>query len=213
MSNINLGSPSTKVLGIVYHNTKNKTVANLLEALMGNKKTIASENGKSFTVKIKKMTERFYCDNEVNISSSQKIVFIGDVKEKGNLEPIMKPLYKEHGITIGQSGNKILITTSSILFLKSVDAYKAFYEDFTKISKLPEIANHTTAIWWVRLALASNFSIPLLTLGPLGSLAAGALGVMGGVAAPFLFSKITEQQELFAVTKFYLDYFDKFMKE
>ena len=205
MPNINIGSMNTKVLGIVYHNTSNKTAANLLEKLMANKKSIEFQDGKKYNVVSKIMTEKFYCDNENSISSSQKIVFIGDVKEKKNLEPIMKSLYKKHGVTIGQCGNKILITTSSIPLMASVEAYTAFRKDLEHLGELPEVKKMEFFLWALRLSLAFNVA-NILGADISSFLVSGWFGI-------HLSRKITEQQELFAAAIFYIRYFDKFMKE
>ena len=97
------------------------------------KQVVGVEDG---TVAVMVMDEKQYFDNKMSQSSSQKVLFIGDVKEKDSLEMIMETIYDKHGVKIGKSGNQLLITTS-ILPLLTPEPYEVFTSEFKQISDIP----------------------------------------------------------------------------
>lgn len=165
------------------------------------KQVIGVEDG---TVAVMVMDEKQYFDNKMSQSSSQKILFIGDVKEKASLEMIMETIYDKHGVKIGKSGNQLLITTS-VLPLIQPKPYNEFIEDFKKISDIPLTKKERTlGVNWKTAAKAMVGLVPVV-----GGWASG------GILAKDLYDDknlVKNQQMLFAVTKLYFDFLDSFIK-
>lgn len=165
------------------------------------KQVIGVEDG---TVAVMVMDEKQYFDNKISQSSSQKILFIGDVKEKASLEMIMETIYDKHGVKIGKSGNQLLITTS-VLPLILPEPYNEFMEEFKKLSDIPLTGKERTlGLNWKTAAKALVGFVP-----GVGALAAG------GIFGKNIYDDktlIKNQQMLFAVSKLYFDFLGDFMK-
>lgn len=164
----------------------------------GEKQIVGVEDG---SVAVMVMNEKQYFDNKMSQSSSQKVLFIGDVKEKDSLEMIMETLYDQHGIKIGRSGNQLLITTS-ILPLIAPKPYEIFINEFKEISDIP--ATKAERSW---------AGLNLKTFNTLTKAAIGGIPVIGNLKGAWDDKTlIKNQQMLFAVSKLYFDFLGEFMK-
>lgn len=161
------------------------------------KQVIGVEDG---TVAVMVMDEKQYFDNKMSQSSSQKVLFIGDVKEKDSLEMIMETIYDKHGVKIGKSGNQLLITTS-ILPLLTPEPYEVFTSEFKQISDIP--ATKKERSWGFNLKACTSISKAAVAGIPV-------LGQLKGMWDDK--NLIKNQQMLFAVTKLYFDFLGDFMK-
>jgi hypothetical protein len=150
------------------------------------------------------MDEKQYFDNKMSTSSEQKILFIGDVKEKASLEMIMETLYDKHGVKIGRSGNQLLITTS-VLPLLLPSPYENFIKEFKKSSNIPATKEkRTLGFNWKTFFKAATSAIPVI-----GNYFSGTLLGKSALDDKAL---IKNQQMLFAVANLYFEFLDKFMK-
>lgn len=208
-----------KTLAVVFEKSY-EPATHLIKALIETKDDKIDDNGKHIvgveddTVSVMVLNEKQYFDNKMKFSSSQKILFIGDVKEKDSLELIMDVLYDKHGIRIGKSGNQLLITTN-VLSLVLPNAYKEFVNEFKEISNNP-VSNKKRAIGFNTETVGSIgiCSIPIMKIGTFLIPGIGPWIAGGWLGKRAINDKrlIKQQQMIFAVSKVYFDFLDSFMK-
>ena len=165
---------------------------------------VGTEDG---TVEVGSMTDKQYVDSKSSFPSKQKILFIGDVSEKRNLEPIMDILYNKYGIKIGCAGNMMLVTTD-VKALIMPDSYEVFLTEFRKRSDSPTAKKERLKKGW-------NWRVALGVL--MGGLGPGAFVVGAGAGAGTgillnCLDVMREQQRVFAMLELYMNHLEKFMK-
>lgn len=201
---------ATRTLMVVFEKSYEPNVTFLKMLIAETDANKNSENtqttgSKDNTIQIGEMTEKQYNDNKVNLSSSQKILFIGNVHNKKSLETIMKTPYNEHGIIIGQAGNQMIIITDMTPLLLP-DSYKKFIDEFKKLSEIPITKLERKLGWNWKIALTGGLLVTMIPF--IGLLASGVIA-KNAFEDKIL---IQEQQRRFAILKFYKEYLNTFMK-
>lgn len=157
-----------------------------------NVRIIGVEDG---TVSVGTMTDKEYHDNKIKLSSAQKILFIGDVQENKNLEPIMTTLYDKYGVKIGYFGNQMHVTTDMTALIL-MDSYKTFINEFRKRADIPSIKREPKMGFTVKTLMMMSLPLDLIKIKDVFDDA----------------NLIQEQQRLFAMLELYMNHLDKFMK-
>lgn len=155
------------------------------------------------TVSLIPWEEKVWLDHERTGVIDSKVILLGKVKGSQSLLPVIDVKYNLHGITYGWAGTQAVISVDEKALRKRED-YDAFLEDLRSITS-GEIAEYerkdlvkksTGKLWSVVLpVLATIFTTTIV------------------VDAFKDRNKVHEQMLLFAVTHFYLNHMDTFIKE
>ena len=175
--------------------------ATILRGLVSEK--FSKKENDSFEVGL--MSDKEYVDNKSTVSSSQKIVFIGDVDEKKGLESVMKVLYDRHGVKIGQHGNMMLVTTDvTDLYSMFKKPYSSFITEFRNRFDVPVAKKERKhdADWKTVLRVLALYNIPVA--GP-------ALSTKDSLECIQDLKLTQEQQRCFAMYVL-ADHLEQFMK-
>lgn len=163
-----------------------------------NVRIIGVEDG---TVSVGTMTDKEYHDNKIKLSSAQKVLFIGDVQENKNLEPIMTTLYDKYGVKIGYFGNQMHVTTDMTALI-SMDSYKTFINEFRRRTYISSVKRERKiGLNWKTFLKVSSSALCWWT---------GPAFIIKDVFDDK--NLIQEQQRLFAMLELYMNHLDKFMK-
>lgn len=150
-----------------------------------------------------------------NKNMANKVMFLGDVKEASSIVPIMDVIYCELGITYGISGKNavIRINEASISNDNELKQLLTKYETIVKKIKADEsVCNNA-----IRMRTKSKISIILaaatMLVDPIGGGAFIANSVMCNLKNYKENGQLRKTMFLYAITKFYLEELDSFMKK
>ena len=160
---------------------------------------VGTEDG---TVEMGMMTDKQYLAGKHQFSSSQKILFIGDVDAKKSLGTVMEVLYNKHGVMIGRHGNMMIVTTDvKELYALNSSPYTKFINEFEWRFDVP-IAKERRKLDWNKET----------TVKALIDCFVHKLPVLVGRDVSHDIYLSQKQQRVFAIYELYMDYLDKFMK-
>ena len=200
---------------IVVYKKKDELALNYLKKLVEtnddkDEKIVGTEDN---TVSIIDWTEKDYQNNKVLGNIPNKILFLDDIKEIKKLVPIMDIKYSSNGISYGFIGKKAIISINE-KDLKADEAFMKFQKDFFELIKSidektkrndsqKELELHQNAKLTKVLAIIFTIAYPIL-----------GLPIMVGATITNSFDKknLREKMFLYAITKFYLDEMDDFMR-
>lgn len=200
---------------IVVYKKKDELALNYLKKLVEtnddkDEKIVGTEDN---TVSIIDWTEKDYQNNKVLGNIPNKILFLDDIKETKKLVPIMDIKYSSNGISYGFIGKKAIISINEKA-LNADEAFMKFQKDFFELIKSidektkrndsqKELELHQNAKLTKVLAIIFTIAYPIL-----------GLPIMVGATITNSFDKknLREKMFLYAITKFYLDEMDDFMR-
>ena len=200
---------------IVVYKKKDELALNYLKKLVEtnddkDEKIVGTEDN---TVSIIDWTEKDYQNNKVLGNIPNKILFLDDIKETKKLVPIMDIKYSSNGISYGFIGKKAIISINEKA-LNEDEAFMKFQKDFFELIKSidektkrndsqKELELHQNAKLTKVLAIIFTIAYPIL-----------GLPIMVGATITNSFDKknLREKMFLYAITKFYLDEMDDFMR-
>lgn len=200
---------------IVVYKKKDELALNYLKKLVEtnddkDEKIVGTEDN---TVSIIDWTEKDYQNNKVLGNIPNKILFLDDIKETKKIVPIMDIKYSSNGISYGFIGKKAIISINEKA-LNTDEAFKKFQKDFFELIKSidektkrndsqKELELHQNAKLTKVLAIIFTLAYPIL-----------GLPIMVGATITNSFDKknLREKMFLYAITKFYLDEMDDFMR-
>jgi len=158
-------------------------------------------------------TEKVYRDNKTQGNISNKIIFLDDVEGANSIKPIMDTKYSSNGVCYGFAGNQAVISIDEGI-LKSDDEFMKFQKEFEelmnkinekaqKIDKSKELDNHKNAKTGKILAVVLAIAYPFIGI---------PFAVGAAIADSTDRKNLREKMFLFAITKFYIEEMDSFMK-
>lgn len=200
---------------IVVYKKKDELALNYLKKLVEtnddkDEKIVGTEDN---TVSIIDWTEKDYQNNKVLGNIPNKILFLDDIKETKKLVPIMDIKYSSNGISYGFIGKKAIISINEKA-LNTDEAFMKFQKDFFELIKSidektkrndsqKELELHQNAKLTKVLAIIFTIAYPILGL---------PIMVGATITNSFDKKKLREKMFLYAITKFYLDEMDDFMR-
>lgn len=168
---------------------------------------VGSEDG---SISVIGWTEKVYRDNKEKGNISNKIIFLDDVKGVKKITPIMDKKFDKFGISYGFAGNQAVISIDESA-VKDKKVYKEmidFFEEYYKEKNFRDINSDVNPKSTSNPGDAKKKKIVAIAVTacyPLG-------GIPYVVDAVKTNRKLRDEMFLFAITKFYLDELDAFVK-
>lgn len=164
------------------------------------------------TVYVTAWNEKVYEENKIIGNIPSKIIFLGNVKGVNSVIPILDIKYSKFGVSYGFSGNQAVIKIEEkklqsdkdfVEFQKEYDNFVKYLNNNSSIEKKKELDVHKGAKISKVLAIALSLTYPII----------GIPFVVGATITDSIDRKnLREKMFLYAITKFYIDELDEFMK-
>lgn len=194
----------------VIYNDKDELLANELRKLVETKddnletgEIVGTEDG---TISIVPLTEKKWLDTKCGVSTSEKVLYIGNLKGTDKLIPIINVKYEKYGIMYGWAGNQAVLTVDSLALIREKN-YNNFIEQFKK--ELETKNNNTKKKFGLSVsAFVGGVGAVLLPIG------FPAL-FLGATVIKNLFNekeKVREQQYLYGIVQLYHHHLEDFIK-
>lgn len=160
-------------------------------------------------------TEKVYLDNKKKGNISNKTIFLDDVKGVSKIAPIMDKKFDKFGISYGFAGNQAVISIDeTVVKDESIhNEMKAFFEEYYKEKKFGDDNSDNNS------GDNTDNSDKLGDVKKKKIIAIAVTACYPVVGIPFIVDavktnrKLRDEMFLFAITKFYLDELDAFMKD
>lgn len=196
----------TKNLIVVFKD-KDEMFSNQLRKLIDSKddnpensEIIGTEDG---SIKIVAWSEKQWLSNKGTVDTSEKILFLGEVKGTDQLIPVIDEKYNKYGVIYGWAANQAIIYVDSKA-LKKREVYNKFLEEMKEKTDVKHFQKEKKIGLNKKTVLKGIGSLFLPIVWPFlaGSLLKDAFDDMG---------LVRDQQYLFGIFELYRNHLESFM--
>jgi len=169
---------------------------------------VGSEDG---SIQVIGWTEKVYLDNSKKGNITNKVIFLDDVKGVKNITPIMDKKFDKYGISYGFAGNQAVISIdeSKIKDADMFEEMRSFFENDLKENGYKKSDDNNAQLVTRNAGNAKKkrtISIVVSALQPF-------YGIPFVINAVVTYKKLRNDMFIYAISKFYLDELDSFMKK